>query len=95
PSTSPPSAEPPKDKLEASGSAIVVEAADPTKRVLAMPSVRLIARQKDVEISQVTASGKGGRVTIEDLENILSGGPSSAPGNSEAPDAAAAKEAAP
>ncbi|WP_426056740.1 E3 binding domain-containing protein, partial [Escherichia coli] len=85
----------PKEKVETSGSASVVEAADPNKRVLAMPSVRQFAREKDVDISQVTATGKGGRVTKEDIENFLSGGPSSAPAKSEAPEAAAPKEAAP
>ena len=95
PSTSAPSAEAPKEKVETSGSASVVEAADPNKRVLAMPSVRQFAREKDVDISQVTATGKGGRVTKEDIENFLTGGPSSAPAKSEAPEAAAPKEAAP
>ncbi|HCT4597201.1 TPA: dihydrolipoyllysine-residue acetyltransferase [Enterococcus faecium] len=95
PSTSAPSAEAPKEKVETSGSACVVEAADPNKRVLAMPSVRQFAREKDVDISQVTATGKGGRVTKEDIENFLAGGPSSAPAKSEAPEAAAPKEAAP
>lgn len=33
-------------KVETSGSASVVEAADPNKRVLAMPSVRQFAREK-------------------------------------------------
>ncbi|HAP6797406.1 dihydrolipoyllysine-residue acetyltransferase [Enterococcus faecium] len=94
-STSAPSAEAPKEKVETSGSASVVEAADPNKRVLAMPSVRQFAREKDVDISQVTATGKGGRVTKEDIENFLAGGPSSAPAKSEAPEAAAPKEAAP
>ncbi len=94
PSTAP-SAEAPKEKVETSGSASVVEAADPNKRVLAMPSVRQFAREKDVDISQVTATGKGGRVTKEDIENFLAGGPSSAPAKSEAPEAAAPKEAAP
>ena len=94
PSTSAPSAEAPKEKVETSGSASVVEAADPNKRVLAMPSVRQFAREKDVDISQVTATGKGGRVTKEDIENFLTGGPSSAPAKSEAPEAAAPKEAA-
>jgi pyruvate dehydrogenase E2 component (dihydrolipoamide acetyltransferase) len=61
-------------KVETSSSASVVEAADPTKRVLAMPSVRQFAREKDVDIIQVTATGKGGRVTKEDIENYLSGG---------------------
>lgn len=60
-----------------------------------MPSVRQFAREKDVDISQVTATGKGGRVTKEDIENFLTGGPSSAPAKSEAPEAAAPKEAAP
>ncbi|HGF7430611.1 dihydrolipoyllysine-residue acetyltransferase [Enterococcus faecium] len=95
PSTSAPSAEAPKEKVETSGSASVVEAADPNKRVLAMPSVRQFAREKDVDISQVSATGKGGRVTKEDIENFLAGGPSSAPAKSEAPEAAAPKEAAP
>ncbi|OQO71265.1 dihydrolipoamide acetyltransferase [Enterococcus villorum] len=61
-------------KVETSGSASVVEAADPNKRVLAMPSVRQFAREKDVDITQVTATGKGGRVTKEDIESYLSGG---------------------
>ncbi|EGP4951326.1 dihydrolipoyllysine-residue acetyltransferase [Enterococcus faecium] len=95
PSTSAPSAEAPKEKVETSGSASVVEAADPNKRVLAMPSVRQFAREKDVDISQITATGKGGRVTKEDIENFLAGAPSSAPAKSEAPEAATPKEAAP
>ncbi|HGL5644197.1 TPA: dihydrolipoyllysine-residue acetyltransferase [Enterococcus faecium] len=95
PSTSAPSAEAPKEKVETSGSASVVEAADPNKRVLAMPSVRQFAREKDVDISQVTATGKGSRVTKEDIENFLAGAPSSAPAKSEAPEAATPKEAAP
>ncbi len=95
PSASAPSAEAPKEKVETSGSASVVEAADPNKRVLAMPSVRQFAREKDVDISQITATGKGGRVTKEDIENFLAGAPSSAPAKSEAPEAATPKEAAP
>lgn len=51
----------------------VVEVSDPNKRVLAMPSVRQYAREKDVDITQVTATGKGGRVTKEDIESFLSG----------------------
>ncbi|MHC5226640.1 dihydrolipoyllysine-residue acetyltransferase [Enterococcus sp. LJL99] len=52
----------------------VVVAADPNKRVLAMPSVRQFAREKDVDITQVTPSGKGGRVTKADIETFISGG---------------------
>ena len=48
----------------------VVEKADPNKRVLAMPSVRQYARDNDVDISQVQATGKGGRVTREDIDNF-------------------------
>ncbi|MUO33359.1 dihydrolipoyllysine-residue acetyltransferase [Enterococcus gallinarum] len=73
------------EKVETSGSASVVEAADPNKRVLAMPSVRQFAREKDVDITQVTATGKGGRVTKEDIENFLSGGGASATAEAAAP----------
>ncbi|EOL46541.1 dihydrolipoyllysine-residue acetyltransferase [Enterococcus caccae] len=52
----------------------VVAAADPNKRVLAMPSVRQFAREKDVDITQVAPTGKGGRVTKADIEAFISGG---------------------
>ncbi|SFB86514.1 pyruvate dehydrogenase E2 component (dihydrolipoamide acetyltransferase) [Alkalibacterium subtropicum] len=52
----------------------VVKTSDPNKRVLAMPSVRQYAREKDVDISLVEASGKGGRTTREDIDNFLAGG---------------------
>ncbi|BCA85980.1 dihydrolipoamide acetyltransferase component of pyruvate dehydrogenase complex [Enterococcus saigonensis] len=52
----------------------VVEVANPNKRVLAMPSVRQYAREKDVDISQITATGKGGRVIKEDIDSFLNGG---------------------
>ncbi|GMA47022.1 dihydrolipoamide acetyltransferase component of pyruvate dehydrogenase complex [Tetragenococcus muriaticus] len=58
---------------DTTGSAGVVTAADPNKRVLAMPSVRQFARKNDVDITQVTATGKGGRVTKEDIEGFISG----------------------
>lgn len=48
----------------------VVETSDANKMVLAMPSVRQYAREKDVDISQVIATGKGGRVTKEDIDNF-------------------------
>ena len=85
-------------KVETSGSSSIPEAANPDKRVLAMPSVRQFAREKDVDISQVSATGKGGRVTKEDIENFLSGGgapaAASKPAESAAPtEASAAKPA--
>jgi len=52
----------------------VVKTSDPNKRVLAMPSVRQYAREKDVDISLVEASGKGGRTTREDIDSFLQGG---------------------
>ncbi|MDB1680205.1 MULTISPECIES: dihydrolipoyllysine-residue acetyltransferase [Enterococcus] len=90
PSSAKPAA-PASEKVETSGSAAVVEASDPDKRVLAMPSVRQFAREKDVDISQVTATGKGGRVTKEDIEKFISGGGDPA----KAEEAAPAKETAP
>ncbi|MFO8070183.1 MAG: dihydrolipoamide acetyltransferase family protein [Alkalibacterium sp.] len=52
----------------------VVKTSDPDKHVLAMPSVRQYAREKDVDISLVEATGKGGRTTSEDIDNFLQGG---------------------
>lgn len=52
----------------------VVSVSDDTKQVLAMPSVRQYAREKDVDITQVTPTGKGNRVTKEDIEQFLAGG---------------------
>ncbi|PWA13362.1 branched-chain alpha-keto acid dehydrogenase subunit E2 [Pueribacillus theae] len=42
-------------------------------RVIAMPSVRKFAREKDVDLSKVTGTGKNGRILKEDVENFLSG----------------------
>ncbi|QGQ47010.1 dihydrolipoamide acetyltransferase family protein [Metabacillus sediminilitoris] len=47
---------------------------DPNKRIIAMPSVRKYAREKDVDIRQVSGSGKNGRVLKEDVETFLQGG---------------------
>lgn len=51
-----------------------VEAADPNRRVLAMPSVRKFARDKGVDITLVPGSGSNGRVTKSDVEAFLNGG---------------------
>ena len=58
----------------AQGPATVVTAANPNKRVLAMPSVRQYAREKDVDITLVTPTGKGGRVIKADIDQFLAGG---------------------
>jgi pyruvate dehydrogenase E2 component (dihydrolipoamide acetyltransferase) len=47
---------------------------DPNKRIIAMPSVRKYAREKDVDIRQVSGSGKNGRVLKEDVDTFLQGG---------------------
>ncbi|MDT2820467.1 dihydrolipoyllysine-residue acetyltransferase [Enterococcus devriesei] len=70
-------------KTETKADASVVESSNPDKRVLAMPSVRQYAREKDVDISQVTATGKGGRVVKEDIDAFVSGGGQAAPAKSE------------
>ncbi|WP_107995857.1 2-oxo acid dehydrogenase subunit E2 [Trichococcus paludicola] len=48
----------------------VVEAANPDKQVLAMPSVRQYAREKGIDITAVAPTGKGGRVLKEDIDNF-------------------------
>jgi pyruvate dehydrogenase E2 component (dihydrolipoamide acetyltransferase) len=50
------------------------EQVDSNKRVIAMPSVRKYAREKGVDIQQVTGSGKNGRIVKEDIESYLNGG---------------------
>ncbi|SFH60687.1 dihydrolipoyllysine-residue acetyltransferase [Pisciglobus halotolerans] len=51
---------------------------DPNKRVLAMPSVRQFARENDIDIRLVNATGKGGRTTKEDVQNFVQNGGSAA-----------------
>ncbi len=67
----------------------VPAASNPGKLVLAMPSVRQYAREKGVDITAVVPTGKGGRVTREDIDNF-GGAPVAAPASVEAPAASAA-----
>ncbi|MGX4669087.1 dihydrolipoamide acetyltransferase family protein [Cerasibacillus sp. JNUCC 74] len=46
---------------------------DQDKRVIAMPSVRKYARDNGVNISDVTGSGKNGRILKEDIDSYLNG----------------------
>lgn len=67
------------DKQETDAPAEAAEAneqadADPNKRVIAMPSVRKYAREKGVDIVNVSGSGKNGRVLKEDIDSFLNGG---------------------
>ncbi|MED4226154.1 dihydrolipoamide acetyltransferase family protein [Neobacillus cucumis] len=64
--------------------------ADPNRRVVAMPSVRKYAREKGVDIRQVTGSGDNARVLKTDIDAFLSGG---APVATQAAAPAAAEEA--
>ncbi|MBR7553530.1 dihydrolipoamide acetyltransferase family protein [Allobacillus sp. GCM10007491] len=49
------------------------QSADDNKRVIAMPSVRKYARDNDVNIQQVSGSGKNGRILKDDIDQFLSG----------------------
>jgi pyruvate dehydrogenase E2 component (dihydrolipoamide acetyltransferase) len=64
-------AEAPVEETAAAGQEVEV---DPSKRVIAMPTVRKYAREKDVDIRQVSGSGKNGRVLKEDVDSFLQGG---------------------
>ena len=68
----------------------VPAASNPGKLVLAMPSVRQYAREKGVDITAVVPTGKGGRITREDIDNF-GGAPVATP----AAPAASAPAAAP
>ena len=64
-STSPVSA-----PVSSDAKATVAVPSNPDKRVLAMPSVRKYAREKGVDITQVTGTAKNGRVLKEDIDNF-------------------------
>jgi len=70
----------------------VPAASNPGKLVLAMPSVRQYAREKGIDITVVVPTGKGGRVTREDIDNF-GGAPVAAPAVEAAPAAQAATPA--
>ncbi|MCG3420437.1 dihydrolipoamide acetyltransferase family protein [Oceanobacillus jordanicus] len=72
---------PKEEKKETAKSDEKEESSD--KRIIAMPSVRKHARDNDVNITEVTGSGKNGRVLKEDIDQYLNGDQPSA--QSEAP----------
>lgn len=82
--TSSPAATSPADAKQGGSAAVPA----PDRDVLATPSVRKFAREQKVDISKVNGTGKGGKITREDVEAFIKGG--SAPA---APAAAAASEA--
>ena len=84
----------------------VPAASNPGKLVLAMPSVRQYAREKGVDITAVVPTGKGGRITREDIDNFggapvatpaapAASAPAAAPAQASAPAAAPAQASAP
>ncbi|MDE1548421.1 dihydrolipoyllysine-residue acetyltransferase [Jeotgalibaca caeni] len=85
------------DKPVAEGQGSVPAAVDPNRRILAMPSVRQHAREKGIDITQVNGTGKGGRITKEDIDNFGSqaSAPTAAPAQTQETAAPAAQAAAP
>ncbi|QUR93760.1 dihydrolipoamide acetyltransferase family protein [Macrococcoides canis] len=77
-------------KAEAQAPAQDVEV-DENRRVIAMPSVRKLARDNGVNIKAVQGTGKNGRVLKDDVLSYMNGGQAEAP----AQEAAQATEAAP
>ncbi|WP_239614415.1 dihydrolipoamide acetyltransferase family protein [Cohnella mopanensis] len=62
--------------------------------VLATPSVRKLAREKGIAISEVSGSGKNGRITRDDVLGFVSGGASKAAEATSASEATAPASAA-
>lgn len=67
-----------------------VTPSDPNKRILAMPSVRQYARNKDIDISLVTPTGAHGQITKQDIDNYNG---AAAPAATAAPASASAQPA--
>ncbi len=73
---------------------------DPNREILAMPSVRQYAREQGIDISQVPATGKHGRITKADVGAFKTGAPAAsaqpaAPAAQAQPQPATAKPVAP
>ena len=62
----------------------------PSRRPLATPRTRALARKLGVDLASVQGSGAGGRVTDEDVERAARGGPASGPAAAPAAPVAAA-----
>jgi len=96
PKTETESAEAPKEEKQAttaaaSSSAPVSESSSADSRVKASPLAKKIAKDKGIDLSQVSGSAEGGRIIKKDIENFK---PSATP-QAEAPKAGSAPAAAP
>jgi len=74
PAPAPAAAPPPPPPVAQAPAPAPVETKEATKEAtgLLSPLVRRIAREKNVDLSKVSGTGAGGRITKEDLENYLS-----------------------
>lgn len=52
---------------------------DPSRRIIAMPSVRKYAREKGISINLVPGTGNNGRILKGDIDSYVSGGAAPAP----------------
>src|SRR5699024_6469896 len=62
-----------KDTAEKDTDKDAKEKTDRDKRVIAMPSVRKYARDNDVNIQEVSGTGKNERILKEDVDKFLGG----------------------
>jgi pyruvate dehydrogenase E2 component (dihydrolipoamide acetyltransferase) len=76
------------------GSAAPAASGKDASEVLAVPSVRKLAREKGIDIGQVPPTGKNGHVTREDILGFTGAAPAAATDNNSAAAASAAEPAA-
>ena len=69
PAVAEPTAQTPATPAPAPATGAPVTPSDPNKRILAMPSVRQYARDKDIDISLVTPTGAHGQITKHDIDS--------------------------
>jgi 2-oxoglutarate dehydrogenase E2 component (dihydrolipoamide succinyltransferase) len=94
----PPSGEEPKEKAAQQGTVEEIEEGGDRDKVRSSPLVRRIAKENNVDLSKVSGTGLGGRITKDDIEAFIAkhgaGAPAAAQPAAQAP-AAPARPAAP